>query len=154
MFTKVFLLAFAAVVAVWAQPATIASCGGYMKLTNLSVTPATPQAGQTVYVNGTGILPQKVTGGTGQINAYLYGANAFSAPINTCGLGQNINVLDMASGTLDALPCPVAPGAHAQIGFVMAIPSIAGGLGSVNITVNATDSNNVPVFCIDAVVNL
>lgn len=75
-------------------------------------------------VNGTGTLSVPVTGGDGTINAYLYDADVWAGPISTCGLGQEVNVMGVAQGTLDALVCPISAGAAVSIGFVLPIPQV------------------------------
>ena len=64
--------------------------------------PPAPQAGDTVQINGTCILNAAVSGGAGQIDAYLYGVDVFEQPVNTCGQTA-IDVLGVATGTLNAM---------------------------------------------------
>ena len=121
---------------------------------SLTVTPPSPQAGDTVIVNGTGTASVGITGGTGEIDAYLFGLNVFETTVNTCGQNQTIDVLDMATGTFNALACPVAAGAPAAMSFSLAIPDIANGLGALNIIMNATDSGKKAAFCVNMSVTL
>jgi hydrogenase maturation factor HypE len=90
----------------------------------------------------------------GTIDAYLFGLEVYAAPIDTCGLGQQIDVLGLVTGVLDALNCPVASGASVKIGFEMAIPDEAQGLGALQIFVNGTDQNKVTAVCLNLTVNL
>lgn len=124
-----------------------------MKWSNIVVSPAAPQAGDTVFINGTVTSPIAIKNGTGLIDAYLYGADVFEQPINTCG-ETLINVLGVAQGVLDALACPVKQGGVSRFGFAMAIPDEASGLGQLNITVTGNDGAGVNAFCIDLVVTL
>ncbi len=94
------------------------------------------------------------TGGTGQINAYLYGADMFQANINTCGVGQQIDILGVATATLDAPVSPVTPGGTATMGLSLPIPQEAAGLGTLNITLAAADTNSRQVYCFDLVVTI
>lgn len=118
----------------------INACGGSFNLTKWLVSPPNPQAGDTVVLNATGTeTGAALTGGAGTINAYLFGADVFTAPFNTCGLTQ-IDVLGLATGILNAPACPIAPGAQGKIGFTLPIPGEASGLGLLNIVLNASDS--------------
>lgn len=139
-------------------PAVLTSCGGYVKWANLTVTPAAPQAGDTVYINGTGLTQAPCSGGVGAINAYLFGADMFTAPINTCGLNQQINILDQAEATFDALVCPANANQLVKLGLVVPIPSFASGIGQLNITLTANDTSTASggrmVYCFDAVITL
>lgn len=80
-------------------------------------------------------------GGVGQVDAYLFGADVFEQPVNTCNETQ-IDVLGITTGTLDAIPCPTQANQKFQVGFVMPIPDEAAGLGQLNITLQGRDSNN------------
>lgn len=77
---------FAALLLLAAAPAALAqtyisSCGGTFNLTKFAVTPPNPQAGDTVVMNVTGTeTGAPLAGGTGVINAYLFGAEVFTAP--------------------------------------------------------------------------
>ena len=76
----------------------------------------------------------------------------FEQQINTCGAGQQIDILGITTGTLDALNCPTDAGEKVSFGFVLPIPSEAQGLGTLNITVNSTDqSGQTTAFCVDIV---
>ena len=79
---------FAALLLLAAAPAALAqtyisSCGGTFNLTKFAVTPPNPQAGDTVVMNVTGTETgaAPLSGGTGVINAYLFGAEVFTYPI-------------------------------------------------------------------------
>lgn len=51
-------------------------------------------------LNATGIeTGSTLTGGSGVINAFLFGSNVFSAPVNTCGF-TDVDVLGVADGSL------------------------------------------------------
>ncbi len=80
------LALLAAVPAALAQT-YITSCGGTFNLTKFMVTPANPQAGDTVVLNSTGIETGSapLTGGAGVIDAYLFGIEAFTAPFTVRG---------------------------------------------------------------------
>ena len=71
----------------------------------------------------------------GTINAVLFGLNVFSAPINTCGKAQDIDILGITDGTLNALACPAAEGSPQTVSFSMLIPNEASGLGSLGIMI-------------------
>ena len=115
--------------------------------------PPAPQAGDTVQINGTCILSAAVSGGAGQIDAYLYGVDVFEQPVNTCGQTA-IDVLGVATGTLNAMPCPIKAGGTGRFSFSMQIPQEAQGLGLLNITVQAKDQVNNPAFCVNLSVTL
>ena len=144
-----------AVSSVYAQnEASVVPCGGYITWQALSIFPPSPQAGDTVYVRGNGTTSTlTITGGTGFIDAYLYGVDVFEQPINTCGQTQ-IDVLGIASGTLNALNCPVKPMGHANFTFFMTIPQEAQGLGPLNITVTGADQQQKSAFCLDLTLTL
>lgn len=151
------ILAFGAVFSiVSSQPATWTTCCGSSDSeciiwSNVTFTPPTPIAGQTMIVNGTGNVRGIVNNGTGQVNAYLYGVNVFNANTNTCGESQ-IDVLGITTGILDALNCPTQIGSNVTLGFVLPIPDEAQGLGQLNITLNSTDqTGNTVAFCLDIV---
>ena len=157
------LLALAAPLAARAQTnATWSTCcgpadGTCVKWSSIVFSPAAPVAGATMTVNGTGVVQGPVSNSTlsvGSVDAQLFGLDVFSAPINTCG-ETVIDVLDVTTGTLDALACPVAAGQTVTLGLVLPIPQEAQGLGTLNITVNATDSSgNRVAFCLDVVATL
>ena len=159
----VLLLALAAAPSARAQTnASWSTCCGpsdpvCVKWSSMVFDPPAPVAGSTMSVNGSGVVQGPVTNSplsVGQVNAYLYGLNVFSGPINTCG-ESIIDVLDVTTGVLDALPCPVVAGQRVKLGFVLPIPQEAQGLGTLNITVNATDSSgNLVAFCLDVVATI
>ncbi len=93
--------------------------------------------------------PVPVNGGSGQINAYIYGVDMFQASFNTCGTGQQIDIDGATTATLDALNCPVAASQKVTIGLVLPIPQEAQGLGQINITAAANDDQNRLSFCLD-----
>ena len=133
---------FAALASAASAQTYINACGGSFNLTKWLVTPPNPAAGDTVTLNATGTeTGAALTGGTGTINAYLFGADVFTAPFSSCGQTQ-IDVLGLATGILDAPACPIATGAQGKIGFTLPIPGEAAGLGQLNIILNASDSNN------------
>ena len=130
-------------------------------MTSITVHPASPQAGDTVVLNATGVsgcvrpcpalqsaLPAShppapfrsalLTGGSGTINAYLFGSDVFTAPVNTCGY-TDVDVLGVADGSLYGPNCspqtPIQPGQQGTISFSMAIPSEGQGLGQLNVIV-------------------
>jgi hypothetical protein len=115
--------------------------------------PPAPQAGDTVQINGTCIVNAAISGGSGQIDAYLYGVDVFEQPVNTCGQTA-IDVLGVATGTLNAMPCPLAAGGTGRFSFTMQIPDEAQGLGLLNITVQAKDQASSPAFCVNLSVTL
>ncbi len=98
-------------------------------------------------------MPSRLQGGTGEIDAYIYGADLFTAPVNTCGVGQQIDVLGAPTATFDAITCPAAPGSTVTVGVVLPIPSEASGLGTINITLVANDTAPSPriAYCFDVV---
>ena len=133
--------------------ATWASCCGpsdasCVKWATMVFTPPAPAPGTTMVVNGTGVTTAAVTGGTGMINAFLYDVDVFDAAITTCG-ESSIDVMGLATGTLDALACPVTASQNVSVGFVLPIPQEAQGLGQLVININATDSTgNIIAYCI------
>ena len=157
------LLALSAAPSALAQTnATWTTCCGpadpvCVKWSSMVFSPAAPVAGSTMIVNGTGIVQGPVSSSTlsvGAVNAFLFGLNVFSAPINTCG-ETIIDVLDVTTGVLDALQCSVVAGQKVALGLVLPIPQEAQGLGTLNITVNATDSSgNLVAFCVDVVATI
>lgn len=92
-----------------------------------------------------------ISGGQGQINAYIFGVNMFNTQINTCGAGQQIDVDGLTTGVFDALNCPTSTGGHVALGFVLPIPGEAAGLGTINITLSASDQASRAAYCIDLV---
>jgi hypothetical protein len=125
----------------------ITPCGGTFNLTKWVVTPANPAAGDTVVLNVTGVETGStaLTGGQGVINAYLFGADVFTAPFATCNQ-TTIDVLGLATGYLDAPHCgptePISQGQQGKINFSLAIPGEASGLGELTIILSASDSGN------------
>lgn len=98
-----------------------------------------------------------MSGGLGEIDAYLYGVDMFTAPVNTCGTGQLVDILGATVAVFDALSCPVQRGASVRMGFVLPIPQEASGLGQLNITLMANDTstpNSVQVYCLDLVATM
>ncbi len=137
------------------QPnATLASCGGTANFTSMAINPPAPQAGQTVSLNTSGVASSVISGGAGTISAFLFGVEVFTAPIGTCGLGQQIDILSLTTAYLDALACPVEAGANTTLGVVIPIPSEAYGLGQLNITLSAQDQNNNLAYCFNLSVTL
>ncbi len=109
--------------------ATIVSCGGEIFFNALIVSPPAPQAGQTVFVNATGGASNAaISGGSGLVTAYLFGDQVFQTNVNTCGLGQQIEVYGLTTGVLDSIVCPLASGGKTQIGFAIPIPDQAYGV--------------------------
>lgn len=168
-------------------PAYLYSCGGFVKLINITATPSAPQvsaapsssvhaparqhtrtrgvtlssypefplqAGDTVFINATGVSRSACTGGIGQINAFLDSVNVYQTQVNSCGLGQQIDLDGFGTATFDALACPMAANTLAKIGMVVPIPSMAFGLGVLNITLNATDSSGNSAYCIGVGISL
>ena len=134
---------------------TILSCGGSLNLSSFTISPKSPQAGDTVTLNATGILNGvgSLTGGTGAISAYLFGLDVFDTTFNTCGETQ-IDVDGMATGILDGPSCPLSKGQKGALGFYLPIPEAAAGLGQLQIILNATDSNKVPAYCANLTITL
>jgi hypothetical protein len=96
-----------------------------------------------------------VSGGQGRIDAYLYGLDVFSLIVNTCGQDQSVDVLGVATGTLNALACPVSQGkSNANISFSIGIPNEAAGLGSLAIIVNGTQQVGAPAYCLNLSISL
>ncbi len=100
-----------------------ASCGGSFNNTSVKLSPPSPQAGDTVVLNATGVETGAVlSGGSGVINAFLFGDNVFTAPVNTCGY-TDVNVLGIADGSLYGPACsaqaPLMPGQPGTISFSM-----------------------------------
>ena len=58
-----------------AQAPTINStCLGQIRWSNFTITPAIPQAGDTLVLNATGVMAGIVGGGAGEIDAFLFGS--------------------------------------------------------------------------------
>ena len=118
-----------------------------------------PPSGDLVILNATGIsaTPYGVTGGTGVINAFLFGSNVFTAPVNTCGF-TDVDVLGVVDGYLYGPACsaavPLSPGGKGTISFSITIPSVGQGLGELNIIVNTTDQQNAPSWCANLTLTL
>jgi hypothetical protein len=142
-----YLLRIASLFASTIAQTYINDCGGSFNITKWVISPPNPQAGDTVTLNATGVElgSTPLTGGTGVINAYLFGAQVFTAPFNTCNETQ-IDVLGFATGILDAPVCgstlPINQGQQGKIGFVLPIPGAGSGLGQLNIVLNASDAQN------------
>ena len=182
-----FRLALASLSVAAAQPATLQPCGGSITWSSLVITPTNPQAGDTVTLNATGVASSSITSSPaseGIISAYLFGLEAFAAPVNTCGAGQQVDVMGITTGDFDALSCPIAAHSKATLGFSIAIPSVrrsrararalvthrsarkraltrpphhpqvAQGLGQLQIFVNATDQNSAVAYCLNMSVTL
>ena len=108
-------------------------------------------------LNGTGTAASAITNSgfsVGEIDAFLFGLEVYAAPIDTCGLGQQIDVLGLTTGVLDALQCPVAAQAPVKVGFSMLIPDEAQGLGQLQIIVNSTDQNKATAMCLNLTITL
>lgn len=136
-------------------PPTILSCGGSLNLTSFTITPKSPQAGDTVTMNATGLLNGvgSLTGGSGSISAYLFGLDVFDTTFNTCGETQ-IDIDGLATGILDGPACPLTKGQKGALGFYLPIPEAGAGLGQLQIILNATDSNKVPAYCVNLTITL
>jgi hypothetical protein len=137
--------------------ANITSCSwvaSSVHWTNISWTPANPQAGDTVIVNATGVASTAVTGGSGSIDAYIYGVDMFSSPISTCGVNQQIDIDGATTAVINALPCPVSSGQQTVVSVVIPVPQEAQGLGQLNITLQASDSTSRPAYCFDVSLSL
>lgn len=110
-----------------------------------------------VVLNGTGTAATAIVNSAlsaGEIVGYLFGLEVYAAPIDTCGLGQQIDVLGITTGVLDALNCPVAAQSPVRVGYTMLIPQEAQGLGLLQIIVNSTDQNKAVAMCLNLTVNL
>ena len=98
-----------------------------------------------------------LTGGSGVINAFLFGSNVFTAPVNTCGY-TDVDVLGVADGSLYGPSCspatPLRPGDKGSISFSMQIPQEGQGLGTLNIIVNASDQLNAFAWCANLTLTL
>jgi len=138
-------------------PAVLSNCYAgpdAVNFTSFVISPIAPSAGDNVTLRATGTAPRPIAGGAGNIDAYLFGMDVFNTPIATCGAGQAIDVLGLATGNLDALACPLAAGAPAAVTFSIGVPSEAFGLGTLNIIVNASDAGKLPALCINLTITL
>ena len=122
----------------------------------VSFSPASPLAGDTLVVNasgamGSGSVLAVPPLATGAVEAYHAGEDVFGAPISTCG-ETKVSVLGIVDVTIDALPCPTSPNERVALVVTFPIPLIARGMGSFNVTLNATDNSGALVaFCLDVV---
>jgi len=82
----------------------------------------------------------------------MYEANVFSAPVSACGQNQTIDILGLASLTVNALACPLAAGAPAAISLALVVPEAAKGLGDVTVIVNTTAASGAIAFCLNLTV--
>lgn len=90
-----------------------------------------------------------VSGGTGDIAAYLFGASVWDGQFTTCGQNQTLNIMDIVSLTVNGLACPLAAGAPAAVSLAITVPSIASGL-TVDVIMNATAQDTLsPAFCLN-----
>jgi hypothetical protein len=146
------------------QPPSWASCCGAgdalcAAWATVTFSPASPQAGDTLVVNasgamGSGSVLAAPPLATGAVEAYHAGEDVFGAPISTCG-ETKVSVLGIVDVTIDALPCPTSPNERVALVVTCPIPLIARGMGSFNVSLNATDNSGALVaFCLDVVVTV
>jgi len=133
---KIFLSLLAVIASVVSQP-IINSCGGNFKINHWVINPPNPQAGDTVTINATGIQSRgKLAGGQGNIQAFLFGLDVFSASFSSCN-ETLIDIDGFGTGILDAPICgpsdPILENQSGKIGFVLPIPGAGSGLGTLNV---------------------
>ena len=82
--------------------ALVSSCGGAVALSGLALTPPNPQAGDDLTLNATAVNNEKIaiTGGSGTINAYLWGSLVFNAPVATCGTTSIVSLRSSVNAKL------------------------------------------------------
>jgi len=125
----------------------------------VSISPASPQAGDTLVVNATGVMGAGAVlasppAAAGAVVAFHGGADVFEAAIATCGQSA-FSVLGLSEVTVTALACPTATAGAASLSINFPLPSVSAGMGAFNVTVNATDNTGQHVaFCIDILVTL
>ena len=125
----------------------------------VTFTPASPQAGDTLVVNasgtmGSGSVLAAPPLAMGAVEAVHGGSDVFGAPISTCG-ETKVSVLGITDVTIDALPCPTSPEELVTLRVTFPIPLIARGMGSFNVSLNATDNSGALIaFCLDVVVTV
>ena len=145
-------------------PPTWAPCCGALDTlcaawSSVSFSPASPQAGDTLIVNASGVMGSGVVLAApplaaGAIDATHGGSDVFGAPIATCG-ETSVSVLGLSSATIDALPCPTEPNERVALAVTFPIPALAKGMGAFNVTINATDNAGSRIaFCLDVVVTV
>ena len=134
-------------------PPVLAGCGGAVAWSSLSVSPAQPKAGLPVVLNATGAASAAVgTGGTGNVTAYLWGMNVWSAPVAACGANQTLDVDGFATLTFNGLACPLAAGAPAALSVSLTVPAIAAGMGQIAVVVGAYEGSELD-FCLNMTLN-
>lgn len=136
-------------------PPSLTSCGGAINWTTVTFSPAIPIAGQPVVLNVTGLATSSVlTGGAGNISAYLWDQVVFEGAITACDQNQTLDIDGLASVTFNGVACPLAAGAPASLSLSLVIPSAASGIGAVGVIVNASDGSSLTndAFCLNATI--
>ena len=143
------LLAGATVALAANPPAILTPCDPNASVTwsKLTVTPATPVAGQKMTINGTGVISTAITGGPGKMDAYAGGSDVYDGPFNTCGTGQKLDIDGLVKGTLDSISCPTTAGETINVGVELVLPSFAAGLGALTVFLHANDTLGNVVMC-------
>ena len=125
----------------------------------VSISPAAPQAGDTLFVNATGAMGVGAVLASpplaaGAVAAFHNGADVFDASIATCG-ESSFSVLGMSTVIVNALACPTVNGGPAALSITFPLPSLAAGMGAFNVSINGTDNTGrLVAFCIDVLVSL
>jgi hypothetical protein len=149
---KLVLLAWAAA-AQPPPPPSLAPCAGASAVawSSLSLSPAHPAAGAPVIVTAVGAAASPVSAAAaGNITAFLWGAPVWSGAIAGCGLNQTLNIMDIVDLSFDGLlGCPLASGAPAALRLEIVVPSIAQGMGTIGVIVNAAEPAGGNVFCLN-----
>jgi ML domain len=127
----------------------LTSCGGEVSWSALSVSPATPKAGSPVELSANGTAKASITGGSGLVSAFLFGADVFDGQIFSCGANQTIDVEGIVQITFNGLACPLATGDPASLSLSLVIPEVAAGIGEVGVIINSTDSRGSVAFCLN-----
>ena len=84
-------------------------------------------------------------------------SHSHPSPLQTCNQTV-IDVLDLATGYLNAPTCnasnPISQGQMGKIGFSLAIPVEASGLGALTIILNASDVSGNTAYCANITLTL
>ena len=78
----------------------------------------------------------------------------WSANVSACGQNQTISILGLAELVFDAVDCPVVAGSPVSISLALTVPSLAKGVGPVNVILNAVAANGNDAICLNLTVPL
>ncbi len=117
----------------------------------MSFTPAQPVAGSLVSLATVGAATSAVSGGAGNVTAFLWGSPVFEGAISAIGLNQTLDIEGIVSLTFNGFAGALAAGAPASLSFSIVVPSIAEGMGAIGVIMNSTDGGAAGdlAFCLN-----